>query len=185
MSGHLSIRNRQRVRRVNLPLLRRITGHLLHVHFPQRPFELCLHLVGAKEMARVNQTFLQHEGSTDVITFDHAATEPSLANAETTEKRPLHGELYLCLDDAVTQARAFKTSWAAELVRYMVHGLLHLDGHDDLQPAARRRMKRVENQLVTQLAQTFSLDALARRPRSAQRRPASPKRAARRRVPHP
>ena len=71
MTRTLSIRNRQRVRCVNTPLLRRITLHVLGEHLRVAGFELAIHLVAAPEMARVNQTFLGHEGSTDVITFDH------------------------------------------------------------------------------------------------------------------
>ena len=47
----------------------------------------------------------------------------------------LHGELFICVDEAVAQAKEFKTSWQSEVVRYVVHGVLHLLGHDDLQPA--------------------------------------------------
>jgi probable rRNA maturation factor len=163
MSGLLSIRNRQRVRRLDTALLRRIALHLLRTQFPQRPFELCLHLVASKEMARVNQTFLQHEGSTDVITFNHANLNGAPgAKAAHAKNSSLHGEIYICVDDAVTQAQAFGTTWTAEIVRYAVHGLLHLEGHDDLEPSARRRMKQVENRLVQRLAQTFSFPALAR-----------------------
>jgi probable rRNA maturation factor len=42
----------------------------------------------------------------------------------------LHGELFICLDDAVKQAREFRTTWQSELTRYVIHGLLHLCGHD-------------------------------------------------------
>ena len=47
----------------------------------------------------------------------------------------LHGELFICVDEAVFQAKQFGTSWQLEIVRYVVHGVLHLRGHDDLQPA--------------------------------------------------
>ena len=60
------------------------------------------------------------------------------------------------------QAKKFKTSWQSELVRYVVHGVLHLLGHDDLKPDLRRKMKREENRLVRLLAKRFSLAQLAR-----------------------
>jgi rRNA maturation RNase YbeY len=104
-------------------------------------------------MARVNASFLQHEGSTDIITFDH------LESAETGE---LHGELFICLDDAMKQAKEFKTSWQSELTRYVIHGLLHLRGHDDREAAARRTMKKEENRLLREASRMFSLPKLAR-----------------------
>ena len=166
MSGTLHLRNRQRTRDVNLPLLRRLVRHLLTRHFQIDQYELCFHFIASTEMACLNETFLHHSGSTDVITFDHA--EPGKAQS-------LHGEIFISLDDAVAQATEFRTTWQAELARYIVHGLLHLRGYDDLQPAARRKMKREENRLVQALADEFplvQLDSRSRRaPASARRFP--------------
>jgi len=47
-------------------------------------------------------------------------------------------------------------------VRYVVHGLLHLRGYDDRQPAARRQMKREEDRLLTQLARRFPFRRLGK-----------------------
>ena len=72
----------------------------------------------------------------------------------------LHGELFICVDVALAQAKEFKSSWQAEVVRYVVHGVLHLLGHDDLKPHLRRKMKREENRLVRRLSRRFSLAQL-------------------------
>lgn len=156
MTRTLSIRNRQRIRAVETPLLRRVTLHLLANELHCLDFELCLHLVAAGEMARVNAAFLQHEGSTDVITFDHG---------EGATAARLHGEIFICVEEAVTQARQFRTTWQQELARYVLHGLLHLLGHDDLDPRARRSMKREENRLLREVRRQFDIAALAKRPR--------------------
>lgn len=152
MTRELVVRNRQRRRRVDLPRLRALAAALLDEDLALTAYLLGITLVTPTEMARLNEGFLGHAGSTDVITFDHrgAADEP------------LHGELFICLDDAVAFARAFRTTWPEELARYVVHGVLHLLGHDDRDPAARRRMKRLENRLVRALARRFDLPALAR-----------------------
>ena len=139
MTRTLCLRNRQEVRPVDLRLLRRITHHLLKTQFRLNAYELCLHLVAAAEMARINWKFLRHEGSTDVVTFD--CTQKPDANQ-------LHGEIFISLDDAVAQARQFRSTWQAELVRYVIHGLLHLRGHDDSRAPERRKMKRAENRLL-------------------------------------
>jgi probable rRNA maturation factor len=185
MSRTLSVRNRQRVRRVNTPLLRRIALHVLEKQLRVSDFELAIHLVAAPEMARVNKAFLQHEGSTDVITFDHSdlgvrlssgaaipaswlLKNPSKPAEAPTSLRPgrphsvgshedLHGEIFICLNDAVKQALEFRTTWQGELTRYVIHGLLHLCGHDDLQPAARRIMKREENRVLRAITKRFAL----------------------------
>jgi probable rRNA maturation factor len=61
----------------------------------------------------------------------------------------------------VAQARRFHVHWQSELVRYIVHGLLHLQGFEDLDPAARRRMKRQEDRLLKHLAGRFDFDDLS------------------------
>ena len=158
MKGELILRNRQRTRAVDLSHLRRLARWLLAELAPDAPCELGVHLVGATEMASLNETFLQHTGSTDVITFDHREGAAS-------ESAAVHGEIFICVDDAVVQARQFRTRWTAEVARYLVHGWLHLRGHDDLEPAARRRMKRAENERMRALARRFPLSRLARKPR--------------------
>lgn len=75
----------------------------------------------------------------------------------------IHGEMFVCVDEAVAQARRFRTSWQSEVVRYLIHGILHLLGHDDHRAEDRRRMKRAEDRLLHQLDQTFALRALAAR----------------------
>lgn len=151
------IANRQRAKKINSRLLKEIVWTLF-AELKVQEAELGIQLVGAQEMARVNWQYLQHEGSTDVITFDHSGPEH-----ETTDNNPqLHGELFICVDDAVKQAKEFRTSWQSEVVRYTVHGVLHLLGYDDLKVALQRKMKREENRLVRQLARRFSLAELSR-----------------------
>jgi len=147
----LCLRNRQHVCPVDLRLFRRILDHLLSHHFKNAEYELCFHLVAASEMAKLNEKFLNHAGPTDVITFDH-----------TGDNSGVHGEIFICPEVAVSQAREFRTSWQEEVVRYAIHGLLHLQGHDDLAAAARRKMKREEERLLAEVAKRFALARLQR-----------------------
>jgi probable rRNA maturation factor len=138
VSGSLVLGNRQCTRAIDLRCMRKILTELLEEWPGQPDYDLGIHLVSASEMARLNESFLRHQGPTDVITFDYA---------ERSEPR-LHGEILICMDVAVDQARRYRTSWTSELLRYAIHGLLHLQGFDDRRAAARRRMKGVENRLV-------------------------------------
>ena len=153
---NLVIANRQRTKKISTQHLRQITTVLL-AELKVVEADLGIALVGSTEMARVNWQFLQHEGSTDVITFDHAEAASSPKDAP-----QIHGELFICVDDAIAQAKQFGSTWQSEVVRYVVHGVLHLLGYDDLQPDLRRVMKREENRLVRRLAARFSLAQLAR-----------------------
>jgi rRNA maturation RNase YbeY len=147
VSGVLSLRNHQRAQPVNLPFLRRVTMALLQDCLECEDFDLGIHFVSDAEMTRLNETFLQHQGSTDVITFDYA---------ESRLKGRIYGEIFISTGEARVQSRRFRTTWQSELIRYIVHGLLHLCGYDDRTPTKRRRMKSRENRLLTILAGRFS-----------------------------
>jgi rRNA maturation RNase YbeY len=164
VSGSLLLRNRQHTRRVDLRFLRRLIKALLQDCFESDSFELGIYLVSAPEMTHFNETFLGHEGSTDVITFDYSENAAAL----------LHAEMLICVDEAVRQARQFRTTWQSEVARYLIHGLLHLQGCDDARPAGRRAMKLRENRLLRELARQFHLAKLsaARGRNEASSRPA-------------
>ncbi len=116
-------------------------------------FDLGVYLVEADEITRLNKTFLRHGGVTDVITFTYLSS-PSL--------EVIQGEIFICTSEAVRQGRRFRTDWTTELVRYLVHGVLHLQGYDDLKPVPRRKMKNEENRLVRELGRRFQLQRVGK-----------------------
>jgi probable rRNA maturation factor len=156
---HLQLFNRQNTRRLNTAFWRQIILSLLD-EFPASG-QLGIHLINAEEMARLNQEFLNHAGSTDVITFNYL---------ETPQPGELCGEVFISVDDAVACAPRFRTIWQPELVRYLVHGILHLQGYDDHDPAARRQMKKQENRLLKQLSLRFDWGKLERRKNGTRRK---------------
>ncbi|HVU08898.1 MAG TPA: rRNA maturation RNase YbeY [Verrucomicrobiae bacterium] len=154
----ITIANRQRTKIINSRLLKQIVDELF-AELEITATEIEINLVGAKEMAKINWNFLRHEGSTDVITFDYGQ---KARFARVLAPPNLHGEIFICVDDAISQAKQFKTNWQSEIVHYIVHGILHLLGHDDLKPALRRKMKRKEDSLLRKLSKKFSFAQIAR-----------------------
>jgi rRNA maturation RNase YbeY len=148
----LLVRNRQRCRGVNSRYLRRIILHLLQEELALESFELGVHLVGEEVMIRNNEAYLQHEGCTDVITFDHSMPG---------QVPILHGDLLVCVPEAVRQANKFRATWQKEVVRYIVHGTLHLRGYDDHTASDRRRMKGKEDRILRSLARQFDLNEVS------------------------
>ena len=152
----IRLRNSQRTQSLNARLLEKAAGFLLDDLLRLESYDLTIHLINAKKMTELNETILRHVGSTDVITFDYSIDGPMPM---------LAGEIIVCVDEALSQAREFRTTWQSELVRYLVHGVLHLQGFDDLRPGARLKMKREENRRLAELSRHFDLSKLARKPK--------------------
>ena len=145
----IAISNRQRAKKIDLQLLKQFTFAAV-AELKIENAELGIVLVGAKEMARLNEKFLSHNCPTDVITFDYSEKRAAV----------MQGEVFVCIEVAERQAEEFGTTWQSETVRYVIHGILHLAGHDDLEPVARKKMKRIEGQLVRKLSRRFTLSKL-------------------------
>jgi probable rRNA maturation factor len=72
------------------------------------------------------------EGPTDVITFHH-------------------GEIVIGAEVALRQAADYDEPLAREILRYLVHGLLHLAGHEDAETNERQRMESAQESIVNAL----------------------------------
>jgi probable rRNA maturation factor len=144
----LIVRNCQRKHTLNTRSLRRVVQALLQDLLEQEDYDLGVYFVDASEITRLNESYLRHQGPTDVIAFDYG---------EAGKPRALYGEIFVCVDEAVVHAPRFRVSWQTELVRYVVHGVLHLRGYNDHGTKARRRMKSVEGRLLHRLADQFGL----------------------------
>jgi probable rRNA maturation factor len=152
VSKTLEVHNRQQSHPVNCRLLQTITRNLLIELLKIDPFELEINILAEADMTQLNETFLRHRGSTDVLAFD---------NSEASQERILKGEIFVCADEAAIQARRFRTTWQSELIRYVIHGILHLIGYDDHRAASRRKMKQCENRVLRKLARRFDFTRLS------------------------
>ena len=150
MTRELSVRNCQARRRVDTRFLAKGVRECLRIL--EVEFEVGIRVVSNAEIARVNECYLQHHGPTDVITFDYNPERARLPRRKGARaKGMIVGDIFVSVDEAVTQARRFQTSGQEELLRYAVHGILHLLGFDDGTARDRKRMKKVEDKLVSRL----------------------------------
>ncbi len=133
--NQLTMRNHQREVGFDSPALRRQMRWLLDNVFNWEEYEIAVHFITAKRMEKMNHKHLGHEEPTDILTFDYGEA--------------IHiGEIFICPVVAAKNAERHKESLMAELARYLIHGLLHMSGHDDKILTARRKMKREENRLL-------------------------------------
>jgi probable rRNA maturation factor len=160
----LTVQNRTRRQWINVRLLRWMIRGLLEDILNKQEFDVSVFLVSRAGIERLNLEILAHPGPTDVISLDHGS---GLADGF------LCGEVYACTEEAIAQARRFRTDWQRELVRYIVHGILHLNGFDDTTAAARRLMRQKESACLKALARRYSFLKLNVRGAKAETKPLS------------
>lgn len=107
---------------------------------------LTINFVSAQEISEINQKYLNHYYSTDIITFNY--------NIDSTG---LDGEIFISTEDAKANAKKFKTTFHNEMIRLIIHGILHLLGYDDVNKNDKLKMKRIENKLVLELSSNRSI----------------------------
>jgi len=99
--------------------------------------EVSVAVVDDARIHELNRRYLNHDYATDVLSF-------------VLDERPGHveGEVIVSVDTAVRSAERFGWEPCDELLLYVVHGTLHLTGHDDHDPAALATMREAERQYL-------------------------------------
>ena len=101
-------------------------------YFHKIPGDITYIFCSDEEILRINQSYLNHDYYTDIITFDYS------------EGDRLSGDLFISLETVKTNSIKFKTEYDEELRRVMIHGILHLCGYNDETPAKKRVMRMKE-----------------------------------------
>ena len=115
--------------------------------------------VSEKEMAEINQAFVGHTGPTDVICFDYRQS-PDVLPETGDGADDVEVEIIICPAVAAREAARRSLPYSRELTLYLVHGLLHSAGQDDLKPELKRVMRRREASALRRLSAIFNLDAV-------------------------
>jgi probable rRNA maturation factor len=104
--------SRSRVREAAVAALKaeRVTSAMLSITF-----------VGRAAMSELNNRYLGHHGPTDVMSFGLASVG---------KRGAVVGDVYICAEVARDNARRQGISAGEELLRLVVHGTLHVLGHD-------------------------------------------------------
>jgi rRNA maturation RNase YbeY len=81
----------------------------------------------------INREFLNHDYFTDVITFDYSTDHK------------VNGEIYISEDTVRLNAEAYNVDVDNEMLRVMLHGVLHLAGHNDKTKSQQQVMRQLED----------------------------------------
>jgi len=131
------------------------------------PGGVCVSFLSPAGIERVNEDFLGHHGATDVISFDYRggdadpgfATEDCFDADDVADADP-SVELIVCPAVAYEQAVKRGLPYAEEVALYVAHGLLHAAGYDDLNPKAKRVMRRAEKRVMKGLREAGLIPAM-------------------------
>jgi probable rRNA maturation factor len=84
----------------------------------------------------INKSFLKREYDTDIITFDYS------------EGLTISGDLFISLERVNENSKEYGEEKMQELLRVIIHGILHLIGYDDASATEKIRMRDAENKYL-------------------------------------
>lgn len=85
------------------------------------------------ELLEINIKHLSHNTYTDIITFDY------------TDNKTINSDIFISIDRVTENAKKFHVDFDTELLRVMIHGVLHLCGYKDKSKADAELMRKKED----------------------------------------
>ena len=98
--------------------------------------QLYYSFVSKERMLELNQTHLDHDTHTDIITFDYG------------DSTSIKAEIYISTDQCKENAQTFKVSVENETLRLISHGFLHCIGYKDKKEEEKNQMREEENHCI-------------------------------------
>ena len=90
-------------------------------------------------LLEINRKYLKHNFYTDVITFDHREKE----------NKSIEGDVYISVDRVKENAKSYGVKTESELIRVIIHGVLHLCGFGDKNKKEKKIMGDKENKYIS------------------------------------
>lgn len=140
MGVTLYLRNATRNTGLDIKLLRGDINALMTA-VDEAESSLSLSLVRDREMCELNRAHRDKNTTTDVLSFP---LEP-----DENEVERLIGDIVISVDTAARQAAEYDATLQAEVRRLLIHGILHLLGHDHMEAGEREVMEAEERRLAS------------------------------------
>lgn len=114
-------------------------------------YEVDVNLVNDEEIHQINRDYRNVDRITDVISFAFNDDDSSLGMIKNEEIPHLLGEIFICIPQALRQAKEIGNSDERELSFLFVHGLLHLLGYDHMKEEDAKIMFPLQDQILNKV----------------------------------
>jgi len=158
------VADEQRSVAVDVARWRRLGEDVLAAEGVRGNVELSVLFVEEADIAALNEQFLGHHGPTDVLAFPIDSVDVDVMSSPTSghsgpdrpppdpsEQPLLLGDVVVCPAVAERQAPDHAGTYDDEVALLVVHGILHVLGHDHAEPAEATAMRQREQELLESL----------------------------------
>lgn len=95
--------------------------------------EISIVFVSDEYLLKINNQYLNHNYFTDIITFDYSSMNK------------IEGDIFISIETVKSNSKEFNSSFNEEILRVIIHGVLHLLGFKDKEPKDKEEMTKNEN----------------------------------------
>ena len=89
-----------------------------------------------EDIRKINVSHLSHNYYTDIITFDYS------------EDKVLNADIYISVERVIENAEMFHVEKQNEMLRVIIHGILHLIGFSDSSDSEKKKMRNMEDKYL-------------------------------------
>lgn len=93
---------------------------------------------------KINLEYLNHDTYTDIISFDYSLG------------KQINGEIYISTEMVAENATELDIVFNDELLRVVIHGILHFMGNKDKTEAQTNKMRELEDKAILKYKTTFN-----------------------------
>lgn len=145
MSPKISVYNKQKDLKLSSKSVKAVVEAVL-AFYNVSCDEIAIHFVSTSAICKLHDEFFEDPSPTDCITFPY-------------DEDSFLGEVFVCPKVAMDYVAKKGTSAYEETILYVVHGILHLLGYDDIEETDRKKMKEEEKRAMAHLT---SINIVAR-----------------------
>lgn len=131
----------------NLPIASQVVKKIVEAVITREKYvcdEVSVHFITSKKISELHDKYFDDPSITDCISFP-------MLDPKIDMGYKILGEIFVCPQTAIQYAQKHRCNPYEECTLYIVHGLLHLMGYDDLKPQERSKMRKAEKKHIDHL----------------------------------